>query len=162
VAALSRALTVFARSNSGIVGSNHTRGMDVCVRLFCVCVDLCEGSGLATVWSLVRGVLPTVYRTTNLERPEPTKGCRAIGDWMNNRKQITSTSPVLWKTRNETFRRQEYIFTFLSFESKTAIHSERTLVHKQPQDPWRSTNEHSARWNKKVYYQILEKIKTPR
>jgi hypothetical protein len=24
------------------------------------------------------------------------------------------------------------------------IHSERTLVHKQPQDPWRSTNEHSA------------------
>jgi hypothetical protein len=29
------------------------------------------------------------------------------------------------------------------------IRSERTLVHKQPQDPWRSTNEHSAQWNKK-------------
>jgi hypothetical protein len=30
------------------VGTNYTRGMDVCVRLFCVCVVLCVGSGLAT------------------------------------------------------------------------------------------------------------------
>jgi hypothetical protein len=28
--------TVFARSNTGIVGSSPTRGMDVCVRFFCV------------------------------------------------------------------------------------------------------------------------------
>jgi hypothetical protein len=35
-------LAVFARSNVGIVGSNPTRGIDVCLRLFCVCV----GSGL--------------------------------------------------------------------------------------------------------------------
>jgi hypothetical protein len=28
--------TVFARSNTEIVGSNPTGGMDVCVRLFCV------------------------------------------------------------------------------------------------------------------------------
>jgi hypothetical protein len=48
VAALSKARTVFARSNTGFVGSNHTRGMDVYVRLFCVCVVLCVGSGLAT------------------------------------------------------------------------------------------------------------------
>jgi hypothetical protein len=40
--------TVFARSNTGIVGSNRTQGMDVCVRLLCVCVVLCVGSGLAT------------------------------------------------------------------------------------------------------------------
>jgi hypothetical protein len=32
----------------GIVGSNPTRGMYVCVLLFSVCVVLCEGSGLAT------------------------------------------------------------------------------------------------------------------
>jgi hypothetical protein len=31
VAARSRALNVFARSNAGIVGSNPTQGMDVCV-----------------------------------------------------------------------------------------------------------------------------------
>jgi hypothetical protein len=33
-AAQSKAWTVFARSNTGIVGSNPTWGMDVCVRLF--------------------------------------------------------------------------------------------------------------------------------
>jgi hypothetical protein len=38
------------------------------------------------------------------------------------------------------------------------IHSERTLVHKQPQDPRRSTNDYSAQWNKKVENQILKKI----
>jgi hypothetical protein len=32
VAALSKARNVFARSNAGIVGSNPTRGMDVCLR----------------------------------------------------------------------------------------------------------------------------------
>jgi hypothetical protein len=30
----------FARLNTGIVGSNPARGMDVCLRLFCVCVVL--------------------------------------------------------------------------------------------------------------------------
>jgi hypothetical protein len=35
VAARSKTWTVFARSNIGIVGSNPTQGMDVCV-LFCV------------------------------------------------------------------------------------------------------------------------------
>jgi hypothetical protein len=48
VAARSKAWTVFARSNAGIVGSNPTRGMDDYMRLFCVCVLLCVGSGLAT------------------------------------------------------------------------------------------------------------------
>jgi hypothetical protein len=40
--------TVFARSNAGIVDSNPTRGMDICVRLTSVCVVLCVGSGRAT------------------------------------------------------------------------------------------------------------------
>jgi hypothetical protein len=35
--------------------------MDVCLRLFCVCV----GSGLATGWFPVQGVLPTVLRLRN-------------------------------------------------------------------------------------------------
>jgi hypothetical protein len=34
--------------------------MDVCRCLFCVCVVLCLGSGLAASWSLVQGVLPSV------------------------------------------------------------------------------------------------------
>jgi hypothetical protein len=37
-----------ARSKAGIVGSNPTQGMDVHKPLFCVCVALCVGSGLAT------------------------------------------------------------------------------------------------------------------
>jgi hypothetical protein len=36
------------RANAGIVGSNPTQGMGVCVGLFCVCVLLCVGRGLAT------------------------------------------------------------------------------------------------------------------
>jgi hypothetical protein len=42
---------VFARSNAGTVGSNLTWGMDVCVRLFCLCCSMCAGRGLATGWS---------------------------------------------------------------------------------------------------------------
>jgi hypothetical protein len=75
VAARAKAWTVFARSNTGIVGSNPTQGMDACVRLLCVCVVLCIGSGLATGWSPVQGVLPTVYGIKKLKkRPSPTKG----------------------------------------------------------------------------------------
>jgi hypothetical protein len=47
VAAWSEARTVFARSNAGIVGSNPTQDMNVCVRLFCVCAILFISSGLA-------------------------------------------------------------------------------------------------------------------
>jgi hypothetical protein len=57
----SKAWTVFARSNTGIVGSNPTQGMGVCLRLFCVCI----GSGIATGWSPVQRVLPTVLGLKN-------------------------------------------------------------------------------------------------
>jgi hypothetical protein len=66
VAERSKTWTVFARSDPVIVGSNSALGMNVwCVRLFCVCVVLCVGRGLATGWSPVQGVLPTVYRSRN-------------------------------------------------------------------------------------------------
>jgi hypothetical protein len=48
VAVRSKARTIFARSNTEVVGSNPTRDMDVCMCLFCVCVVLCVSSGLAT------------------------------------------------------------------------------------------------------------------
>jgi hypothetical protein len=47
VAARSKAWNVFARSNTGIVGSTPTRGIDDYLLLFCVCVS-CVGIGLAT------------------------------------------------------------------------------------------------------------------
>jgi hypothetical protein len=49
-------------SLAGIVGSNPTRCIDVCVRLFCASAPLCVGGGLVTVRSPVQGALPTVYR----------------------------------------------------------------------------------------------------
>jgi hypothetical protein len=40
VAALSEVRNVFSRWNSGVVGSNPARGMDGCLLLFCVYIDL--------------------------------------------------------------------------------------------------------------------------
>jgi hypothetical protein len=48
VAARSKACTDFAPPNAGIMGLQPTQGMDICVGLFCVCVVLCVGSGIAT------------------------------------------------------------------------------------------------------------------
>jgi hypothetical protein len=41
VAAQSKAWIVFARSNAGIMGSNPTQGMDVCVCIYSVFVFSC-------------------------------------------------------------------------------------------------------------------------
>jgi hypothetical protein len=68
VVAPSKAWTVFARLNAGIVCSNTTQGLDVCLRLFCICVVLCVGSGFVTDWSPVNGVLPTMYKIKKLRR----------------------------------------------------------------------------------------------
>jgi hypothetical protein len=80
VAARSKAWTVFACSDAGIVGSNPTQGMDVwcvCMHLFCVCVTLCLGSGLATGWSRVQGALPSVKMITELnKKPGPNRGLK--------------------------------------------------------------------------------------
>jgi hypothetical protein len=70
VAERSNAWTIFARSDSGIVGSNPTQRMDV----WCVCVVLCLGRGPGTSWSLVQGVLPSVIRSWNWKKRSGTKG----------------------------------------------------------------------------------------
>jgi hypothetical protein len=70
VYARSKAWTVFAPSNTGIVGSNPTKGMDGSVRLCCVYV----GSDLATGWSSVQGALPTVYGLRNWKSGQNPQG----------------------------------------------------------------------------------------
>jgi hypothetical protein len=52
--------------------------MNVCVRLFCVYVVLCVGSGLATDWSPVQGVISTVYMIKKLKKAAKfqQKACR--------------------------------------------------------------------------------------
>jgi hypothetical protein len=75
----SKAWTVFARPHNGIVGSNPTWFMGVCVPLFCDCAVLCVGSDLARGWSPVEGILPTLKRSRNWKSgQDPTKGCTAI------------------------------------------------------------------------------------
>jgi hypothetical protein len=108
VATRSKAWHVFARSNTGIVGWNPTRGMDVCVRLFCVCVVLCVGSGLATGWSPVQEVLPTVCTSRNWKSGQgPTKGCTAIDRTTCSSRQVilhisrTSVPLCLWSSEKQ-------------------------------------------------------------
>jgi hypothetical protein len=51
---------------------------DVCVRLFCVCVILCVGSGLA-MWLIPHPRSPTVEKIKKLKSGQgPTNGCTAI------------------------------------------------------------------------------------
>jgi hypothetical protein len=78
VPARSKAWTVFAGSNIGIVGSNPTWGMDVCVRLFCIYVVLCEGSGLVTDWSPVQGSYWLCIGLRNWKSGQGPEGCRSI------------------------------------------------------------------------------------
>jgi hypothetical protein len=70
----SKVWTAFAHLSAGIVGSNPTQGMDLCMRLFCVCAVLGVGSGLATGWSPVQGVLPTVYRIKKVKKWPRSEG----------------------------------------------------------------------------------------
>jgi hypothetical protein len=42
-------INVFARLNNGIVGSNPAQGIDVCLRLFCLC---CVGSAGHGSWAV--------------------------------------------------------------------------------------------------------------
>jgi hypothetical protein len=67
VAARSKAWTFFTRSDTWIMGSDPTQGMDVCV-------VLCVGNGLATDRSPVQGVLPSAYRITKLKKRPRSKG----------------------------------------------------------------------------------------
>jgi hypothetical protein len=59
VVAPSKAWNDFTRSNTGIVGSNPTWGMDVCV--YSVFALFSIGSGFARGWSPIQGVLPCVH-----------------------------------------------------------------------------------------------------
>jgi hypothetical protein len=81
VAARSKAWTVFARSNAGIVGSNPTQGMDVCI----VCVYSLFVLFYVKVEAFRRADPPSkeYYQLRTGSRNWksghcPTKGCRAI------------------------------------------------------------------------------------
>jgi hypothetical protein len=65
----SKAWNAFAHPNTGIVGSNSTRDIDVCG--CCVFVLAYVGSGLATGWSPVQGVFWLVINSEWEQTREP-------------------------------------------------------------------------------------------
>jgi hypothetical protein len=69
VAAQSKAWTVFARTNTGTVGSNPIRNVDLCMCVYCVFVFTCLGSGFCE-WLIPR---PRFEKCSSL-----TKGCIVI------------------------------------------------------------------------------------
>jgi hypothetical protein len=65
MAAWCNAWNVFARPNTGVVGSNPTLGMDICLNLLFVCVVMCRLRPCDGFFSV--GVLPTVFKITKLK-----------------------------------------------------------------------------------------------
>jgi hypothetical protein len=58
----SKAWTVLARLDTGIIGFSPTQGMDVYVYVYAYSMSVfCVGRGLAMSWSFVQGALPTVF-----------------------------------------------------------------------------------------------------
>jgi hypothetical protein len=90
----SKAWTVVVCSNTGIVGSNPTWGMNVCAVLFGVCVVLCVRSGLATGWSPVQGVVPTVYRIKKLTKRPRSKGLQNHREKWNSEIHFNILAPM--------------------------------------------------------------------
>jgi hypothetical protein len=112
------AWTVFARSDAWTVGWNPTQGMDVyCLCCVCIFLCLCTGRGLATSWSPVQEVLPTVLdlitevkRKVSWRRPRSELGCRAkgknniimvlhVGSWTQGRRPFSVKNLLLRNTK---------------------------------------------------------------
>jgi hypothetical protein len=116
VAARSKTWTAFARPKTGIVGSNPTHGMDICLHLFCLCVGGC----LATGWSPVQEVLPIVLGLRNWS--ETKRFTDALGS------KVGTTGRLDRQTMQSQniIRRFEYIKVKLYGESQNAetLHSQ--------------------------------------
>jgi hypothetical protein len=84
----------------------------VCMCLFCVCVVLCLGRGLATSWSLVQGVLPSVQIIMKLKEVARSHGgCRAS----EKKKQYKSVNRAVYTTiistnKNKSILNYRYLF----------------------------------------------------
>jgi hypothetical protein len=99
-AARYKAWTLCAPSNAGFVGSNPTQRMDVCVRLFCVCVVLCICRGRATGWSLFKESYRLCIGLRNWKEGQgPTKDCRWMDGWIGRKFLNFSLTPCQfsWK-----------------------------------------------------------------
>jgi hypothetical protein len=99
----------------------------MCICLFCVCVVLCLGKGLATGWSPVQGFLLPVYKIKKLKSGQgPAKGCRA----KKNRCMWISGKSFCSKRKNNTTYNFIYIALFWSNYYKCHLHNFYFCPHK--------------------------------
>jgi hypothetical protein len=101
----------------------------VCMRLLCVCVVLCFGRGLATDWSLVQGVLPSVENNYELnERPGPWTGWKSHWNriWMN---ENTVLNVFLYTHRGAGVWPSSIILNYYVHISPLNIANEHFIVH---------------------------------
>jgi hypothetical protein len=116
LAARSKAWTAFARSNTGVMGSNSTRGMDVCVYsvfvLSCVKVAaLRQAHGTSKEsYGMCTGL-----RNWIKSGEDPTKCCRSIDEWINEWRWRQQALPKRWYLAKKLHRvtyEQTVILTF--------------------------------------------------
>jgi hypothetical protein len=97
--------------------------MRVCVRLFCVCVVMCVGSGLATGWYPVQGVLPCIGLWNRKKCGHGlTKVCRTI--------DVCCMKPFNYRLKN-IVNGQIILpnFSVLNSRTKTLNHNSISLVY---------------------------------
>jgi hypothetical protein len=103
VAARYKAWNVFSRSNTGIVFSNPTRGIDVCLSLFCVCVVLWRS------WPCGRADHPAseFYQMSIKTRPHYSCSCYSRYTLRVNIRILTRRSRASnWSSVDEDLRAQ--------------------------------------------------------
>jgi hypothetical protein len=89
----SKAWTVFVCPNSGVVGSEPTRGIDILVCVSLSSCFLCAGSCLGMTWCHVQRTLPELYRIKKFKMsPRPNKGALNPSITIINKE----TNSVVW------------------------------------------------------------------
>jgi hypothetical protein len=109
-------LRSFGRWDRGF--ESHLKNGCLYVLLFCVCVVLWLGTGLATGWSVAQGVQPSVYKTLrNWRRGQgPKKGYRAFDEWMNEWNFVSKLILLHWSSI-----RWNMFVTFQTIQNKTIM-----------------------------------------
>jgi hypothetical protein len=124
LAALSKAWTLFERWDCSW---NPNQGMDISVRLFCACLILCVGSGLATDWSPSKESYRLLIGLRNWRSDQgPIKGCRTVDipEWNSVFRKLTARA-LGDQNANVDFVESSFIglrdFIFLRYYATTDI-----------------------------------------
>jgi hypothetical protein len=116
------------RCDRGI--ESHSMHVCLCMLLFCVCVVLCVDSGLATGWSLVQGVLPSVkkaYETQEEARVQQRAEETLMNEWMNEWNYVNKAGEQR-KIINDEMTRTEIRVFKSSFRNHYWIYSDFALI----------------------------------